>query len=79
MDKYTERNVPEQITLRKVNVEYCYQEVIIEIRQKVSEKKSLGGDQYRHDVIRVATTTSADLRTLCFFIQNFVRTKQETL
>jgi hypothetical protein len=33
--KYTAQNVPDQTTLRKGNVEYCYQEVISEIRKKV--------------------------------------------
>lgn len=37
--KYTGKNVPDQTKLRKGNVDYCYQEVIVEIRQKVVEKK----------------------------------------
>jgi len=37
--KYTGQNVPDQTTLRKGNVDYCYKEVITEIRQKVVGKK----------------------------------------
>jgi hypothetical protein len=37
--KCTAQNVPDQTILRKGNVEYCYQEVISEIRQKVVGKK----------------------------------------
>lgn len=37
--KYTGQNVPDQTTLRKGNVDYRYQEVITEIRQKVVGKK----------------------------------------
>jgi len=28
--KYTEQNVPDQTTLRKGNIDYCYQEIITE-------------------------------------------------
>jgi len=37
--KYTGHNVLDQITLRKGNVDYCYQKIITEIRQKVAGKK----------------------------------------
>jgi len=37
--KYTGQNIPDQTTLRKVNVDHCYQEVLNEIRQKVAGKK----------------------------------------
>lgn len=34
--KYTRQIVPDHTTLRKGNADYCYQEVITEIRQKVT-------------------------------------------
>ncbi|KAL4153881.1 hypothetical protein QTP88_001714 [Uroleucon formosanum] len=37
--KYTGQNIPDQTTLRKVNVDHCYQEVLNEIGQKVAGKK----------------------------------------
>lgn len=76
LKQFLEKNVPDRTTLRRVNVKYCNQEVITERRQKVTRKKIRVATSSDMTYLKFSPTTSADFRTVVFFLLKYVSTKQ---